>query len=199
MKIVALEGLDKSGKFTQCNLLEEALVKRGYRVARSEFHRYDTPTGQLIMQWLKKEWNVDQLTIEYIMAADKQAQQKWFRELNMAGYDILILDRYTLSQKVYAKANGIPESFINELQAHMIQPDYNIIIDIPAEVSMARKGKHNNGQNDRYESDLTMLKRVRQYYLESCGSYIVDGEQSIEDIHKQILNFTNALLLGRIA
>lgn len=191
MKIIALEGLDKAGKATQSRLLAEALQKQGVTVKQSEFHRYDTPTGELVAKWLRKEYPVDQITIELIMAADKQAQQQWVQSLEEQGVDVLILDRYTLSQFVYAQANGVDKNFALTLQRFMRQPDHNIIIDIPAEVSMNRKGKHNNGENDRYESDLAMLRKVRELYLTSVKptDLVVDGTKEIEEIHQAIYNF----------
>ena len=116
MKIIAVEGLDKSGKHTQTNMLCQYLKDQGYNTIKSEFHRYDTPTGELIMKWLKKEWDVDQSTIELIMTADKQAQQKWFNELEQQGVDYLILDRYTGSQEVYSEASGIDPLWTHQLQ-----------------------------------------------------------------------------------
>lgn len=191
LKIFSLEGLDKAGKATQSRLLAEALQKQGVSVVQSEFHRYDTPTGGLIAEWLRREYPVDQITIELIMAADKQAQQEWIQSLEEQGVDVLILDRYTLSQFVYAQANGVDKNFTITLQRFMRQPDHNIIIDIPAEVSMSRKGKHNNGENDRYESDLAMLRKVRELYLTSVEptDFVVDGTKEIEEIHQAIYNF----------
>lgn len=188
MIIIALEGLDKSGKATQTSLLASRLRKDGYSVAQSEFHRYDTPTGELIMKWLKKEWNVDQKTIEFVMAADKQAQQSMFTWAEESGIDALILDRYTLSQLVYSTANGIPLEWAEQLQKYMRQPDLTIVIDIPAEVSMLRKGKHNDGVNDRYESDLELLREVKSRYwmLRPFSSIVIDGERSVEAIHEDI-------------
>jgi dTMP kinase len=190
--IIALEGLDKSGKFTQAKLLTERLIKDGYNVKQSEFHRYGTPTGKLIMDWLTGKWNVSQHTIELIMTADKQAQQDWFKQLENAAYDFLILDRYTLSQSTYGVATGIDGRWILELQKYMRKPDLDIVIDIPAEVSMSRKGKHNNGVNDRYESDLELLTKVRENYLAFSTVYsapskaIIDGNRDIEEIHSEI-------------
>lgn len=183
MKIIAIEGLDKSGKHTQTKLLAEYLKTLGYKVVQSEFHRYDTPTGQLIMKWLKKEWDVDQKTIELIMTADKQAQQQWFNQLEEEGVDFLILDRYTTSQQVYAEANGIDPNWTNELQKYMRKPDIEIFIDIPAEESMRRKGKH--GENDRYESDLKLLNKVRGLFI-SRKNYKIDGMRSVEEIYNDI-------------
>lgn len=179
--------LDKSGKHTQANLLQQYLETLKYNVTKSEFHRYDTPTGELIMKWLNKQWNVDQKTIELIMTADKQAQQQWFHELESKGTDFLILDRYTGSQDVYAKANGIDTEWTNQLQRYMRPFDVEIFIDIPAQESIRRKGKHNNGKNDRYESDLRLLSKVRTLYYER-NSIVIDGAQPIEEVHLDIVN-----------
>lgn len=192
MKIIALEGLDKSGKFTQVELLKQKLESDGYKVAKSEFHRYDTPTGQLIMKWLKKEWDVSQETIDLIMAADKQAQQDWFYELEDQEYDFLILDRYTLSQIAYGIAGGLDGRWLSRLHQYMKMPDLDIVIDIPAEISVSRKGKHNNGENDKYESDLVLLQKVRDYYRTVSAYYsapikkIVNGERTVKEIHNEI-------------
>jgi dTMP kinase len=186
MKIIAIEGLDKAGKFSQTELLKNFLEEKGYHVVKSEFHRYDTPTGELIMKWLQKKWDVDQHTIELIMAADKQAQQLWFDKLEAEGVDFLVLDRYTGSQKAYARANYVNPVWTEELQRYMRQPDLEIFIDIPAEESMRRKGKHNNGENDRYESDLEMLERVRQFFT-GVIDVKVNGVQSPEEVHQAIV------------
>lgn len=191
MEIIGMEGLDKSGKHSQCKLLKLYLEALGYKVAYSEFHRYDTPTGKLIMEWLSGRWNTDQKTIELIMSADKQAQQGYFDELEEAGTDYLILDRYTLSQLAYSTCNGIEPAWAMSLQQYMRKPDIQILIDIPAEISMSRQGKHNDGINDRYESNKDLLDRVRKEYRRHItltpNSFFVDGLQSIENVHVDIL------------
>jgi len=193
MKIIAIEGLDKSGKHTQSNMLVDYLRSEGYKVEKSEFHRYDTPTGELIMKWLRKEWDVDQRTIELIMTADKQAQQEWFKQLEKDGVDFLVLDRYTGSQKVYAAANEIELSWTNELQTYMKEPYLEFFIDIDPVESMKRKGKH--GENDRYESDLKLLERVRKLYTILCNRIIVvNGMQSVDKVHEDIIREVESIL-----
>jgi dTMP kinase len=120
------------------------------------------------------------------MTADKQAQQHWFDELENLGIDYLILDRYTGSQDVYSIANGISPVWTAMLQIYMRMPDFEIFIDIPPEESMSRKGKHNNGLNDRYESDLNLLTKVRDLYLDR-DNIVINGMQSIENIHFDIV------------
>lgn len=191
MKIIAIEGLDKSGKHTQTNMLVEYLRSKGYCVVRSEFHRYDTPTGELIMKWLRKEWNVSQTTIELIMAADKQAQQEWFEELEKNNVDFLVLDRYTMSQFVYSLANNMNREWVLQLQRFMREPDMEIFIDINAKESMKRKGKW--GDNDRYESDLALLNEVRALFYWYIKNR-VEGEQSVYDVHKDIVKLVDGLI-----
>lgn len=194
MRIIAVEGLDKSGKASQTKLLREYLVdKLELYVVRSEFHRYDTPTGELIMKWLTGHYDVDQKTIELIMTADKQAQQQWFKQLHNEGVDVLILDRYLGSQDVYSEANGIDPGWTEELQNYMWLPDMEIFIDVTAEESMRRKGKWNNGENDRYESDFALLSKVRELFLKR-DNIKINGMQTVEQVHKDIVEAIVPLL-----
>lgn len=163
MRIIEIEGLDKSGKFTQTKLLAEYLRSLGYKVVQSEFHRYDTPTGKLIRDYLYKTYEANDKTIELIMTADKVAQQDWFEQLKTEGVDFLILDRYVGSQTSYALAKGLPIDFVQTLASLVVQPNLSIMLDISPELSMSRKGKH--GENDRYESDRVFLTRVREQYF----------------------------------
>lgn len=189
MQIVAIEGLDKSGKATQAKMLKEALEKIGLKVVQSEFHRYDTPTGKMIQDWLYKRYDVDQATIELIMAADKQAQQKWFASLEEDQVDVLILDRYVTSQRTYGHVSGSSHHWIEALIKQCRKPDIEILIELPPIESMNRKGKH--GDNDRYESDLQFLRNVQLTYwghFANRTDCIVDGLLSVEKVHEQIMN-----------
>lgn len=198
MMIITFEGLDKSGKKSQSELLYQALYERGYNVEKSEFHRYDTPTGQLIRKFLDGEYQANQLAIECIMAADKYAQLDWFEEIKEKT-DVLILDRYLTSQFVYSTANGVDIDFTLNLLDRMPEPNFEFFLDIPPEESMKRKGKW--GENDKYESDNALLSKARDNYLrimtieqESDRALILDGTKEVEELHKQILDRTLSLL-----
>lgn len=191
MIIIEVEGLDKSGKKSQSDLLYKALYERGYNVEKSEFHRYETPTGELIRKFLDGEYQVNQLAIECIMAADKYAQLDWFNEIKKTT-DVLILDRYLTSQFVYSKANGVEIDFTLNLLEHMPAPDFHVYLDVSPEESMRRKGKW--GENDKYESDLELLTEVRNHYLrvmqleeEDGFAVILDGTKPVDVLHQEIL------------
>lgn len=200
MKIIAFEGMDKSGKHTASVQLAEHLISLGYKVVQSEFHRYDTPTGKLIQEYLYGKYKVSNETIQLIMSADKQAQQEWIKDLEESGVDFLILDRYYLSQKVYSnyfidKSEYTPEevSLYKGLYTDIIKcfrkADITIYLDNTAETSMSRKGQH--GENDLYEQNKELLEYVRTGYLEEVQKekqyLIISSEQTIEEVKNELI------------
>lgn len=199
MKIIAFEGMDKSGKHTASIALADYLREKGFNVVQSEFHRYDTPTGKLIQDYLYGRYAVSNETIQLIMSADKQAQQDWFNELEENGVDYLILDRYYLSQKVYSdyfleKSNFTEDvkDCYQDIYQGIIKlfrkADLTIYLDNSPETSMSRKGQH--GENDLYEQNRELLHFVREGYLEEIKkeeSYIIiSSEQAISDVHQEM-------------
>lgn len=188
MKLIAIEGIDHSGKATQVKLLKEFLESKGFKVTVYDFPHYESVTGGIIQQWLYKKIDGDKYFFELMQTADKQLAQNYIQELDEQGFDFLLLDRYTTSQKAYAMASGLLE-WTEELQRYMRKPDYEIFIDLPAEVSMSRKGKH--GDNDRYESDKEFLDTVRHAYktiFSTSTTYvrIINGELPIGVIQEKI-------------
>lgn len=201
MKIIAFEGMDKSGKHTASVQLAEYLMKLGYNVVQSEFHRYDTPTGKLIQDYLYGKYKVSNETIQLIMSADKQAQQDWIQELEDSGVDFLILDRYYLSQKVYSnyfidKSNYTSDKVLlykgiySDIIKCFRKADITIYLDNTAETSMSRKGQH--GENDLYEQNKELLEYVRSGYLKEVQKenqyLIISSEQSIEEVEKEMIS-----------
>lgn len=173
MFIIEFEGLDKSGKRTQTELLKEELEREGFRVKTTSFHRYDTPTGKLIRDWLYGSYKVSEETIKLIMTADKQAQQDYFKQLEKE-YDVLICDRYLLSNICYRR-DDLDYEWLQTIQTKLRKPDATVFIDITPQESMERKGEH--GVNDLYERDKKLLEVTRENYhkelkkLESVKGY----------------------------
>lgn len=227
MKILAFEGLDKSGKATMTRLLEDYLADRGYSVVTTSFHRYDTLTGRLVRKWLYKNWNIEEeleelkevkgveqqlwyqellevglenVRIDLIMSADKEAQQEWFNELESQGTDLLIIDRYIGSQACYSLAQGNDKDWVYSLHANLRKPDLELLLDIEPETSVNRKGEH--GHNDRYEEDVVFLTNVRKAYREyfSVGENrmtIRAREAGIEDIFEVVKGVVRPYLVTK--
>ncbi|WP_134682616.1 dTMP kinase [Brevibacillus migulae] len=84
----------------------------------------------------------------------------------------------------YAHAKGIDLRWLGNLFQHTLQPHLEILIDIPAEVSVDRKGKF--GANDKYESDLKFLRKVRDCYKILYSSNFVNGLNDPNMVHEDI-------------
>lgn len=190
MKIIAFEGLDKAGKHTLARYYVDYLISQGYKVGFMDFHRYSTPTGKIIKDWLYGEYDADQETIELIMAADKLAAKQDIEFLRSEGYDFLILDRYKWSQYAYSLASGYPKDKAGYLNDMIPSPDFTVYVHVTPETSMSRRGKH--GDNDRYESDLHLLYRVRDNYnrlatIHNDTTLVIEGEQPLEMMKSEFM------------
>ena len=47
-KLIIIEGTDCSGKATQSEKLYQKLIEDGYKVYKTSFPMYDTPTGKIV-------------------------------------------------------------------------------------------------------------------------------------------------------
>ncbi|MEJ5262432.1 MAG: dTMP kinase, partial [Ignavibacterium sp.] len=73
-------------------------------------------------------------------------------------------------------------------------PDLTFIIDIPVEVAVKRKAEKTHQELDRIEvSSNDFFEKVRNGYLTLAEKEkrfkVIDGTQSIETIHRIIINF----------
>lgn len=189
MYIVAIEGLDKSGKHTQTMELKNHLTSLGYRVETDSYHQYDSPTGKLIRDFLDGKYEVSVETISLLIAADKHAQQERYKKMKEDGeVDYLLIDRYVGSQIVFMLVQGMDEDYVEHLQKNLLQPDMEFLLDVSVETSMSRKGKH--GANDVYERNKELLTEVRQGFLD----YFLDKPvlnvegKSVEQVHSELID-----------
>lgn len=161
MKIVSIEGLDKSGKHTATNILSNYFEEYDMKVARMSYPNYDSPVGELIHRWLRGTFDADVKTFEFLQAADKQHAQTLIQAHEDNGVDILIMDRYKHSQLAYGSYDNDPV-WMRELTKYMRDPDVVLYLDVEPEVSMGRRGEH--GDNDIYENDIKRLRDTRDNY-----------------------------------
>ena len=191
MKIIALEGIDASGKETQVSLLTKALQERGFKAKFESFPRYGKPIGHLIAQWLGERIELTDKAAHMLYEADRQ---DFIDSLNEDEYDYLILDRFTLSNIAFAVPKLIDPSWITDLQAQLPVPDLTFFVDISPGTSLQRRPF----ARDKHETDQELLGNARSTYHRSIESLIqqgyqaviVDGEQTVEEIHREILSHT---------
>ncbi|WP_186381054.1 dTMP kinase [Paenibacillus xylanexedens] len=190
MKIIAFEGLDASGKATQTKMLVEGLRGRGFSVVSESFPRYEEPIGKLIQSWLKGEVNLTPEAAHMLYEADRQDFMQALEQYEDAGFDYLIIDRYTLSNLAFGMARGIDLGWLSSLQEQVRKPDTTIILDVAPYESFNRRPE----RRDRNETDAKLLHRSRGAYdflsrnaADHPNLVLLDASGTKQDVHEAIL------------
>ncbi|MBI2607641.1 MAG: hypothetical protein HYW51_02330 [Candidatus Doudnabacteria bacterium] len=100
-RLIAIEGIDGSGKGTQAELLRMNFKNHGYPVAVVSFPRYHTPTGKLIAKYLNGQLKFDGAKlIAFLYALNRyEYRDQLIKSLNQG--NVVILDRYTGSNMIH--------------------------------------------------------------------------------------------------
>ena len=102
-KIIAIEGIDGSGKTVQIELLQKKLLERGYSVSIRSYPVYSSFFGSQVGLLLSgsggiKATDVDQKSMAMWFALDRFDDFKSFVD---GDADFLLINRYVLSNAVY--------------------------------------------------------------------------------------------------
>ena len=162
--LIALEGLDQSGKQTQAELLRDRLDARGRASRLLSFPDYATAVGAEIGRALRGERSYGPDVMQLLYVANRYEWKQTIVDTTQAG-TILVCDRYVASSVAYGEAQGLDAAWLLEIQKYLPQPDVTILLDIPPDVSARRK----SADRDKYERDLALLARVRESYLRQAA------------------------------
>jgi dTMP kinase len=189
---ISLDGLDGTGKSTQCRLLAEWLRKQGQEVVECA-DPGGTPVGNAIRDLLLDSRQDMSLPCEALlfMASRAQLTAEVIRPALAAGQTVLA-DRYLLANVVYqGHAGGLdPDKLweIGRLATGGLLPDLTFVLDLPVDVALSRR----TGPADRVESrDLAYHTRVREGFLAEAQRHpdiiqVVDAAQPIQKVHERI-------------
>src|SRR5215468_1864006 len=107
--LIAIEGIDGSGKHTQAKLLEHALESQGYSVYATGFPQYDSWFGNMVGKFLNGEFgsleSVDPHFSALLYAGDRfEAKTRVQSALNEG--KIVLIDRYVASNLAHQVARA---------------------------------------------------------------------------------------------
>lgn len=190
--LIAIEGLDQSGKETQAQQLREKLRERGRKVRLLSFPDYGTSIGEEITRALAGERDYGPDVMQLLFVANRHERREAIIEW-LAGGLILLSDRYRASSIAYGEAQGLDPAWLDDIQRLLPLPDLTIYIDIAPETAVKRKAR----DRDRYERDLALLGRVRQSYQRQATQpnwISIDGERSKEQIGEDIFSAVTSRL-----
>lgn len=186
-KIIALEGIDKSGKTTQSKLLMDYLNSiTNFNAVQMDFPNYSTLSGIEIHRHLKGQTIYNPYALHVLFTLNRYEEKPLIEKLLKEG-SIVVMNRYYQSNIIYGLADGITShEWLESLDKKMPQSDITIILDISVEESMSR-----NPNPDIKEQDKNYLRQVKEYFVKYANIYgwkiIEASNKSKEDIHKEVV------------
>ena len=195
---ITFEGGDGCGKTTQIKLLDEYLRNKGYKTLLTR-EPGSIGLGEKVREiLLNYDGEVSPVCESFLFLADRAQNVDCIIKPAIEEGTIVICDRHTdssVAYQGYGRGLDIERiNMLNNIATSGLKPDLTIVLDVDVETSQSRVGS----EKDRMESaGIEFFERVRQGYLEIAKQEpervkVVDSKQSIEEIHKQILE-----LVGR--
>jgi dTMP kinase len=212
--IVAIEGLDASGKSTQAELLRSSLIDSGLSVSHWSFPRYDTFFGRQIGAFLRGTGTTTADEVDARSMALWFAMDRWdAMQQGVPDADVLILNRWTMSNAVYqgartSNAHSGSDPMLDLSTSHEMfdwvlrletevlglpRPDVAIVLELSVAESMqrARARAHEAGeQPDLYETHTQLLERSHRLYQRAVdlgfATAINAADRTAEDIQVDV-------------
>jgi dTMP kinase len=222
--LIAIEGIDGSGKGTQAARLHTHLQATGRRSALLSFPRYQqTVFGQKVSDFLNGRFGsldaVHPLLVSLLFAGDRFESRELIEE-TMSRHDVVICDRYVASNVAHqgAKVSGTERqelmAWIEHLEYSIYKlPKTNLTLFLDIQVETAQQliaskpmRVYTDKAADLQEADTDYLRRVRDVYLELANSprwNRISCEQAnhvrpINDIAADIAASVEAILVPNI-
>ena len=175
MPFIVIEGPDRFGKSTQLDLLVDRLREMGHRTSRFSFPYYESETGSIIDAHLHDKLMLtesdshssgtirsryDALVFQCVQTCNKYEVAAEISDHLRQG-DFVVSGRWWQSAYVYGLDDGLDADWLDKVHACLPKADLNILLDYDPELAAKRA----DVPGDRYESDLSKQKRVRELYL----------------------------------
>lgn len=219
--LIAVEGVDASGKQTQTELLYRHLTDKGIDVRRLSFPMYDSDSSAGVRMYLNGELsdNAEDITAyeaSSLFAADRFLSYKsdWGKDYESG--KLILCDRYVGSNMIHQACklgDGEKDKFLDWLDDFeygiysLPRPDVTLFLDMPPEkgreLIAARRNKINNSeQHDIHERDNDYLEKS---YYNACAVAdkfgwtrinCADGDKirTVEDIGREICAIADKVL-----
>lgn len=219
--LIAIEGIDGSGKQTQAKLLQHTLESSGWPVYSTGFPQYESWFGRMVGQFLNGDFgtldNVDPHFSALLYAGDR-FEAKLRLESALADGKIVLVDRYIGSNMAHQVARAPVEKraeflrWIEHLEYSiygMPREDLILYLRVPPReaqqmVGQKTKRDYTSASHDIQETDIRhledaaemydMLSRSRPWATVQCFDAQSNGLRLPEDISGEMMLAVKPLL-----
>jgi len=206
--VIALEGIDGTGKSTQCHKLYEVLSDEGIKCRQLTFslEHLNRDMMQTIKGYYEEKDESGYQKFEYAAVVYEQAKTYFEALISNDEHEIIIADRYIYSLMLLLKMSYPKAKFTSTLYEVLVNwlpaPDLLFYLNIDAETAWKRIGLR--GEKPRkmetFES-VTKSLDVFPSIIEtaSCETLNVDASSSADDIHNFIVGTTKNVIAEYIS
>jgi dTMP kinase len=188
---LVIEGLDGSGKTTQCIQLCKMLKSQRINVVYTS----EPSKGSIGMFLRKHVLSKSKYPPEIealLFAADRFEHQQDVIKPALDTGKIVLCDRYLYASLAYQGAQGVDLEWIRSINFFTLKPDLSIYLDVPPEEALARK----EGLRETLEY-IELERKVKSIYLalSKTGELTrVDGRGTIEEVTKRLFDLIKPFL-----
>jgi dTMP kinase len=197
-RFITIEGGDGAGKTTQVRLLVTALERAGI-AARATREPGGSPGGEAIRQLLLEDngeqWDAVEEALLLVAARSNHVTRLIAPSLAKGIW--VVSDRFadsTLAYQGYGRGLALEElAALHRFARGSIAPDLTVILDLPAEIGLARATARASG-DDRFERlDRAFHERLRYGFrqiatAEAARCVLIDGSSDAQSVHREILD-----------
>jgi dTMP kinase len=184
------EGTDGSGTSTQANLLAESLKKKGMKVLHTVEPTHHE-LGQYLRSALRGEKHLSKEAIQLLFFADRAEHIEKQILPALEQKEIVICERYVWSSIAYGVAEGVDQTWLENIAQSFLTPDYTFFLNLPAKISVQRIEERGT-KEERFEREhiLDTVKKVMNTLAERCAftkrATVLDASESREQIFSRI-------------
>ncbi|MBE0367706.1 MULTISPECIES: dTMP kinase [Pseudoalteromonas] len=203
-KFIVIEGLEGAGKSTAMQACQQFLADKAIDFIQTR-EPGGTPLAEALRDLVKQQH-------EESIAAETELMMMYAARMQLLHNVItpalnkgqwVVGDRHDMSSQAYqGGGRGLPQEALTALSGIVLQglkPDLTLYLDIRPEIGLARaKGR---GELDRIELEaMSFFERTRARYLTLANAdehcVIINAEQPIERVHKDIIAALDTFYLG---
>ncbi|MFN8389734.1 MAG: dTMP kinase [Bdellovibrionota bacterium] len=204
-KLIAVEGLDGSGKSTQISLLKRWMELEGYKVFFTEWN--SSAIVKKATRRGKKGQLLTPTTFSLIHATDfADRYERQILPLLRAGY-IVLADRYIYTAFVRDVVRGCNQEWIETLYQFVRHPDITLFFNVPLEVALDRiltgrpqlkfhEAGMDLGLSENIEESFKLFqKMIYDEYHRSIAKYnfvVIDAVKPPEEQQQQVRNLVQS-------
>ncbi len=198
-RLIAVEGVDGSGKSTQIHLLHQWLKAQGVKVFFSEWNSSELVRGATKRG--KKGHLLTPTTFSLLHATDfADRYERQILPMLRAGA-VVLCDRYVFTAFARDGVRGCDSTWLENMYSYAVKPDLSFFFDVPLETSLHRILRnrpvlkyHEAGMDldlhpDIKESYKLYQGMVREKYLnmvEPHGMHVLDATREIHETQEEM-------------